>query len=371
MKSGYDPARAKRYSALKTRIFSVRLAVTVASVAVFQLFLSRPVAVMAYGQHRGFYTACFVFAGTFLVFMYAAEFPLHFISSFFVERRFGLSRQTVRAWLADEVKSAGLSFGWSIICVQVFYLFVRNFPSLWWLISAAAWIFFSIILARFLPVVLIPIFFKYLPIEDNALKRRIMALAGKAGIQLMDVCRIDMSRKTAKANAALVGLGNTRKVILADTMTDRFTPEEITVVIAHEFGHVKFGHLWRFLAFSAVTTTAGFFILALMARRIVVLTGAAGFSDLYLFPVLVLLVVLSGIILLPVRNYFSRVMERQADRFALEITGKPEEFISLMKKLAEMNLADTEPSQIKKVFMYDHPPVGERIRAARRYERQK
>ena len=111
-------------------------------------------------------------------------------------------------------------------------------------------------------------------------------------------------------------------------------------------------------------------MLALMAGKIVVLAGAAGFFDLYLFPVLVLLSVLSGIILLPARNYFSRVMERQADRFALAITGKPEEFISVMRKLAEMNLADTEPSLLKKFFMYDHPPVGERIRAARRYERQ-
>jgi len=369
MRSGYDPTRSKKYSAVKTRIFSLGLVFTIIALAVFQLFLSRPVAMMALGVHPNFYIACFIFAGAFFLFMYVAGFPLHFVSSFFVERHFGLSRQTFAAWLVDEAKSTVLSFGLSIICIQVFYLVLRNFPAAWWMILAVAWIFFSIVLARFLPVLLIPIFFKYLPIEDDMLKAKIIALAEKAGIRLMDVCRIDLSRKTAKANAALVGLGKTRKVILADTLTDGFTPSEIMVVIAHEFGHFKHKHMHKLLAFSGGMTMIGFFVLSLIAGRIVAFTGAFGISDLYLFPVLVFLLFASGIILLPVQNLFSRILERQADRYALDLTGAPEEFILVMEKLAEMNLADTEPSKMKKVFLYDHPPISERIGMAQRYER--
>jgi STE24 endopeptidase len=369
MRSGYDPTRSKKYSAVKTRIFSLGLVFTIIALAVFQLFLSRPVAMVALGVHPNFYIACFIFAGAFFLFMYVAGFPIHLVSSFFVERHFGLSRQTFSAWLVDEVKSTVLSFGLSIICVQVFYLVLRNFPAAWWMILGVAWIFFSIVLTRFLPVLLIPIFFKYLPIEDDMLKTKIIALAEKAGIRLMDVCRIDLSRKTAKANAALVGLGKTRKVILADTLTDGFTPSEITVVIAHEFGHFKYKHMHKLLAFSGGMTMIGFFVLSLIAGRIVAFTGASGITDLYLFPILVFLLFASGIILLPVQNLFSRILERQADRYALDLTGAPEEFISVMEKLAEMNLADTEPSKMKKVFLYDHPPISERIGMAQRYER--
>ncbi len=364
MSEEYTSAQAKKYSAIKSRIFVADLILTVALLVIFQLFLSRPVSRTVFDIHSNFYVACFLFACAFLVFMYIASFPLHLAGSFFVERRFGLSRQGFGAWLADEAKSAALAFALSIACIQVFYLVLRNFPAGWWVIAAAAWIFFTIVLARFLPVLIIPVFFKYLPIEDSSLREKIMALAKKAGIRLMDVCKIDLSRKTSKANAALVGLGKTRRVVLADTLTEGFTPEEVGVVVAHEFGHFKHGHMWQLLIFSGTMTVAGFFILSLIAKKIVVLTGASGLSDLYLFPVLVLLAVIFGIILLPAQNFLSRVLERQADRFALDITGKPEEFISVMRKLASTNLADVAPSRLKKIFLYNHPPIAERIRMA-------
>jgi STE24 endopeptidase len=364
MSEEYASARAKKYSAIKTRIFAADLVLTVVLLAVFQAFLSRPVSQMVFNIYSNFYAACFIFACAFLFFMYIASFPLHFIGSFFVERRFGLSNQSFGAWLTDEAKSGALSFALSIVCIQVFYLVLRNFPTAWWAIAAMAWIFFTVVLARFLPVLVIPMFFKYFPIEDRPLKERIMALAEKTGVRLMDVCKIDFSRKTRKANAALVGLGKTRRVILADTLTEEFSPEEVEVVVAHEFGHFKCRHIWQLLIFSGIMTIAGFFVLSLIAGKIVVLTGASGLSDLYLFPVLVFLMIAFGIVLLPLQNLFSRVLEREADRFALDVTGEPEGFISVMRKLASMNLADVAPSKLKKIFLYDHPPIAERIRMA-------
>jgi STE24 endopeptidase len=226
-------------------------------------------------------------------------------------------------------------------------------------------------LSRILPVLILPLFFKYIPIEDEALKARIFTLANKAGIRLMDVCKIDLSRKTKKANAALIGLGKTRKVILADTLTDEFTQKEIEAVVAHEFAHFKYKHIWQLLGLSGIITLAGFYVLFLVAGKVVILAGASGISDLYLFPVLVLLMIGAGLVILPAQNLFSRILERQADKFALSLAGDAEVFISVMRKLASMNLADMDPSTWKKIFLYDHPPIRERIQMAEEYGKQK
>jgi len=366
MNAEYTPKKSGRYSAIKTRFLVADLVLTVVSLAVFYVFLSRPVSRIAFSVSANYYLACLVYSVVFLFFMYFAGFSLHFANSFFVERRFGLTDRTFFSWLEDEVKSLVLTFVLWIACIQVFYLVLRNFPDTWWVITAVIWIFFSIVLARFLPVLLIPVFFKYLPIEDQALKGRIMEMADKAGIRLIDVCQIDFSRKTKKANAALVGLGKTRKVILADTLMKEFTPEEVETVVAHEFGHFKHKHVWQLLAFSAGLTLAGLYILSLAAEKVVALTGASGISDLYLLPVLMLLMGIFGMMVLPVQNLVSRILERQADKFALDFAGSADTFVSVMMKLASMNLAEMDPSRLKKVFLYDHPPIGERIRMAQK-----
>lgn len=361
------PTKSKNYSAVKTRIFVIDIFITLISLGVFQCFLARPISRLSYGVSPNFYLAALVFSFLFLTFLYFVSFPTHIISSFFVERHFSLSRQTFLAWFKDEGKSVVLSLVLSVGCIEVFYLILRNFPNLWWVITAAAWIFFSIVMARFMPVLLIPLFYKYLPLENDDLKSRILRLAERSGIDLMDVCRIDLSRKTAKANAALVGLGKTRKVILGDTLTDSFTLDEVEAVVAHEFAHFKCRHMAKLLAASAAITLLGFFILFVASGRIAQLMGASGISELFLLPVITLLLSVFGIILMPFQNFFSRVLEREADAFALRVTSSPDTFISVMKKLGEMNLADTDPSLVKKIFLYDHPPIKERIMMAERF----
>ncbi|MDP8298593.1 MAG: M48 family metallopeptidase [Candidatus Tantalella remota] len=360
-------ARAKKYSAIKTRVFIADLFINVVSLAVFQIFFSGPVSEMSYTVSGNFYLACFIFSTVFMLFMYIVSFPLHLASSFFMEHGFGLSKQSFTSWGADEAKSAVLSFVLSAACIQVFYLFVRNFPHTWWLIAAVAWIFFSIILVRLMPVLLIPIFFKYLPLDDEGLKEGIMALAKRTGISLVDVCQIDLSRKTEKANAAVVGLGRTRKVILADTLIRGFSRGEIEVVAAHEFGHFRYNHIWKLLAVSGGVTLAGFFCLYVAAGRIGAIMGAAALYDLNILPVLVFLSAVFALIIMPAKNWYSRVLERQADRFALELTSDPESFRTVMERLAEKNLADVDPSTVKKIFLYSHPPIKERIAVAGKF----
>jgi STE24 endopeptidase len=359
--------RGKKYSAIKTRVFIADLFISLVSLAVFQVFLSAPVSEMSSGVSGNFYLGCLLFSAVFMAFMYLVSFPLHLASSFFTERSFGLSKQKITSWAADEAKSSALSFVLSAACIQVFYLFLRNFPHTWWVISAVAWIFFSIILVRLMPVLLIPLFFKYLPLDDEDLRGRIMDLAKRSGIRLVDVCQIDLSRKTEKANAAVVGLGRTRKVILADTLMRKFPRGEILVVAAHEFGHFKYKHIWKLLSVSGLVTLSGFFCLFLLAGRVVSIFGAQALYDLEILPVLVFLAGIFGILIMPAQNWYSRVLERQADRFALELTGDPESFANAMDRLAAMNLADDDPSTIKKIFLYSHPPIKERVAMAKRF----
>ncbi|MBD3426259.1 MAG: M48 family metalloprotease [Candidatus Omnitrophica bacterium] len=358
--------KSKRYSAIKTRLFVADIFLSVVAIGAFQFILSRPVSRFAFGLHENFYLACLIYLAAFLAFVYMVGLPLNFYGSFLVERDFGLSRQDLGGWLWDEVKSVLLSFFLYAACIEGFYLILRNFPIYWWLIAAAVWIFFSVFLTRIMPVVLIPLFYRYSPIEDDSLKKRIMSLAKKTHIKLTQVCQIDFSRKTSKANAALVGLGSTRKVILADTLVNGFEPDEVEAVVAHELGHQKYLHIWQLLAFSSLVTFAGFFLLSRVAGRIVAVTGASGLSDIYILPLLVLLMLGFGLVLLPVQNWFSRLLEKQADSFTLRITGNPDSFIRVMSKLADMNLAEIDPSFLKKIFMYNHPPINERIEMARR-----
>jgi len=365
-----EASRSERYSAIKTRFYVADLFLTFASLVAFQVFLSRPLQQAASGSFTGFYAACFFYMAVLYFFMYLVGLPLHFTSSFIVEHRFDLSTQSIFAWCKDELKSLALSLALWEACIIVFYFVLRTFPSLWWVIAALLWIFFSIVLARVLPVLLIPIFYKYSPVEEGPLKERILALAERCSLSLLNVYQIDFSKKTRKANAALVGMGKTKRVVLADTLVNEFSPAEAESVVAHEFGHSRYRHIWQLLFFSGAVTLLAFFLLFLSAHRIVEVTGASGLSDLYLFPVLMLLLFIFGLAILPAQNFFSRCLERQADRYAMDMTGDTDTFISVMRKLSEMNLAEEEPSLLKKIFMYDHPPVGERIRMAEEISRE-
>ena len=360
-------ARSKRYSALKLRFFLADVLVYVLGLICFQMWLARPLFLWVSGTLPGFYLSRVVFSAILLLFTYVLSFPAHLTVSFFVEHKFGLSRQTFGAWVSDELKSVILSGVLGIGCVLAFYSILRFFPEYWWAVSAAAWLFFSVALTSLMPVLIIPLFYKYMPIEDAALKTRIMDLAERSGIKLMDVCGIDLSSKTVKANAAVVGLGMTRKVVLADTLTNNFSADEVDIVVAHEFGHHKYRHVRWFIMFSGAATIGGFYLLFRAANRIAGLAGADAIADPYILPALLLLMTAFGFVILPIRNLLSRVLERQADAFSLTLTGRAEPFITAMRRLADTNLADTDPSVLKKIFFYNHPPISERIRMAERF----
>lgn len=307
----------------------------------------------------------------YLLFLFLAfsllDLPLTLYRSFFLERRFSLSTQKFGAWVIDQIKSGILSYLFSLILLGVFYFVLGAFPGGWWLVISLFWIFFSLVLTKVLPVVIIPLFFKYKKLSDESLKERIFKLAGKMKVVLLDVFEIDFSKKTLKANAAFVGTGRTRRVILADTLKDKYTSDEIEAILAHEFAHCKLRHLSKLMCINSFVIAILFFIIYCTSAPVLEYFGFSSLSQLSALPVASIYFTLFGLVTSPLENGVSRVFEKDADRLALEVTGMPAAFISMMEKLAAQNLADRNPHPIIKFFFFDHPSIDERIAYARWY----
>jgi STE24 endopeptidase len=299
------------------------------------------------------------------------DFPLNFYRSFILEHQFGLSNEKFGGWFKDQCKAGIIAYIISLVLFLVFYGLVRHYPENWWLFVSAIWIFFSLGLAKLIPIVIIPLFFKYKRLTDESLRQRVMALAHKMGVAILDVFEIDLSRKTTKANAAFVGLGRTRRVLLADTLKDKYTPDEIEAILAHEFAHYRLKHLWKLIAVNSLVTVATFFLIFKSSGYFLKVLGIPSLGDISAFPLVLLYFVVFAAITQPFENFVSRALERNADVMALRVTGRSDAFISMMEKLAKQNLADRNPSRPAKIFFFDHPPIDERIALARSIEIEK
>ncbi|MBU1998724.1 MAG: M48 family metalloprotease [Candidatus Omnitrophica bacterium] len=192
---------------------------------------------------------------------YLVGFPLFLYHSFIRERRFGLSGQKLSAWLKDQLKSLFIMYLVAGISLEVFYYFLRLTPVYWWLIVSFFWILLNLLMARIAPQVIIPLFFKCSKLEHGVLRERIVKLAAKMGVKIVDVFEIDFSKKTYKANAAFVGLGSSQKVLLADTLKEKFSDYEVEVIVAHEFAHYLRGHLLKLIVINSCTAIVCFYLI--------------------------------------------------------------------------------------------------------------
>ncbi|MCX5703163.1 MAG: M48 family metallopeptidase [Candidatus Omnitrophica bacterium] len=301
---------------------------------------------------------------------YLLSLPLTLYHSFILEHKFHLSTQRLAAWAGDQAKSAMVSYVIFLILFEAFYYILKYNPKTWWFIVSLFWIFFSVVLAKVTPVIIIPLFFKYKKLSDETLRQRIINLAEKLKIKLLDVFEIDFSSKTLKANAAFTGWGRWRRVILADTLKDKYSYDEIEVILAHEFAHYKLKHLAKLILISSAATVISFYFIFRTSGYALSLFGLSSLSDIVALPVVLIYLVIFGIIMQPLENYISRRLERSADIMALEVTGLKGAFISMMEKLASQNLSDRNPHPLIKFFFFDHPPCDERIALAKSFPGQ-
>ncbi|KPK96602.1 MAG: hypothetical protein AMJ95_13315 [Omnitrophica WOR_2 bacterium SM23_72] len=357
--------KAKRYASLKyilwflDTLYVLFLLWLFLGLGLSKLFEQR---VSALGTGNIFILPVYLFI--LLFFYYLLDFPLNYYRSYCLEHKFCLSSQNFRAWFFDQLKAGMLSYAIGLILLSVFYFLLKHYQSVWWLLASLFWIFFSLVLAKLVPVIIIPLFFKYKKLQDFALRERIMNLASKMKVKILDCFEIDFSKKTLKANAAFVGWGATRRVILADTLKDKYTYDEIEVILAHEFAHYKLKHLLKLLLVNASVIVACFYLIFKTSALLLRFFGLSSLQELAALPLVILYFVVLGILMQPFENYMSRRLERHADRMALEATGSKEAFISMMEKLAAQNLSDRNPHPLIKFFFFDHPPIAERVAAA-------
>ncbi len=289
--------------------------------------------------------------------------PLTHYTGYTLEHRYDLSNETVGAWLIRQAKELGLGCVLGGILLAGLYALLWYGGSLWWLWVWLGWIVLAVGLTQLFPVLILPIFYKAEPIEDEALAERLTKLAEGSGIRVEGVYRLGLSAETKKPNAALTGLGSTRRVMLSDTLLDGFDADEIETVFVHELGHHTRGHIPKGIAMSAGVASV---IIAGIVWRL----GPYAGSDPSLWPQAVgalpqVLVIsaLVGLIIRPGTNAIMRWFERQADRDALDATG-PQTYRSAFEKLAKATLSDPDPSRAIEIFFYDHPPIAKRIAMA-------
>jgi STE24 endopeptidase len=371
-----DPERqkkAKQYARLSRRLFLVDVAIGGVYVMAWLIFgwsIAVKNALLAISTADWFLVAGISFV--FVAILYVIDLPLAYYSGFVLPHRFELSTQTIGGWISDQVKEILLGGVFGFVAIEVIYAVLRAAPQTWWLWTAAIFLLFQVVLANLSPILIMPLFYKFVPLgEEYAdLSARLLRLAEQAKTKVRGVYKFDMSRRTKAANAALMGLGNTRRIVLGDTLLTEFSADEIETVLAHELGH----HVNKDIPVGLVVDTA-LTLIGLYVASVIMNWGVAAFgftspADPASLPLFILAMGLYGLITMPLGNAYSRWRERNADRYALRATNKPQAFISAMTRIANQNLGEVDPEPWEEFLLHSHPALGKRIALAQAYQTQ-
>jgi len=292
--------------------------------------------------------------------------PLSYYSGFVLPHRFGQSNETLRGWITDQVKAMLISAPLGLFLLEIVYWLLRTAPETWWLWVGLILLVFQVLLTNLAPVLIMPLFNKFVPLgEEHAdLAARLVRLAERAKTRVRGVYQFDMSRRTKSANAALTGLGGTRRIILGDTLITEFTPDEVETILAHELGHHVHRDIPIGIAVETVITLVGLYLASLVLAWGVAATGLRGPADVASLPLLSLVFGFYGLLVMPLTNAYMRHRERRADEYALQMTGNGPAFASALTRLANQNLAEVDPEPWVEFLLYSHPALNKRIRMA-------
>lgn len=295
--------------------------------------------------------------------------PLGYYSGFVLPHRFDQSNQSLKDWLTDQLKGLAIGAPLGLILLELLYLALRLTGDAWWLWAAGGLLLFNVLLSNLAPVLIMPLFNKYVPLGDEHkdLEERLLGLAKRAGTKVKGVFKFDMSKRTKAANAALTGIGNTRRIVLGDTLINEFTPDEIETVLAHELGHHVHKDIPFLITTGTILVTLGLFIASQALDSAVTFFSFTSAADIAALPALSLILSAYGLLTQPLENALSRWRENMADDYALRSTGKHEAFASAFTRLANQNLGEIDPEKWVVFMFYSHPPLGERIEKARKF----
>jgi len=283
----------------------------------------------------------------------------------FVERRYGLAAESVRQWLGHHLKAGAVGWALAVPAALVVFLSIDRFPSAWWIVTGVVLSAVSALLAVAAPLVLFPLFYRFVPVAREALRERLLGLAARAGTRVLGVYEWKLGARSRTANAALVGLGPTRRILVSDTLLHDYSDDEIEVILAHELAHHVHGDIRTGLWLDAALTVATLGLVHLVVGASWAPLGLRGPGDLAALPLMVFTGAAVSLAATPWINAMSRRHEWRADRYALDLTRNPDAFVSAMRRLGQQNLADAEPSRLVEWLFHTHPPLGRRLEAAR------
>jgi len=369
-----DPERqkqAKQYARIRRRLWLVDT-IFGALYALAWLFFGWSIALrnwlLALTTNQWLLVALFVaiFGGIYSL----INLPLAYYSGFVLPHRFGQSNQSFNDWVIDQIKGLAIGAPIGLLLLELLYLALRVTGDLWWLWAAAGMLIFTVLLSNLAPILIMPLFNKYVPLGDEhkELAERLLALAKRANTKVRGVFKFDMSKRTKSANATLTGIGNTRRIVLGDTLITEFSTDEIETVLAHELGHHVHRDIPFLITFGTLSTAVSLFLASLVLKWAIGYFGFTGPADVAAFPALMLIFSAYGLITMPIENAVSRWRERMADDYALQSTGKSEAFASAFTRLANQNLGEVDPEKWVVFMFYSHPPLGERIEKANQWK---
>jgi STE24 endopeptidase len=358
---------AREYERIHNWLFLIRILLTTGLLALYLFsgasrLLAEGLAAM-FGPDRfwlinGAYILVSVFAYTALIF------PLTCYNEYVLEHHYGLSNQTFRGWLTDFFKSTLIDLLLCLIFFECIYALLHWAPQLWWVYATVFYVLFAVVLTTLAPVVIMPLFNRFEPLENEALTDRIARMMEAEGIHVIGVYKWGLQEKTNTANAAFTGLGRTKRIILSDTLLDGYSEEEILAVLAHETGHYRNKDLIRLLAGGTLLAAAGFAAAHAVLTYLVQLLGFSGIDDIAAMPVFLFCMLIFSLFSMPLSNAYSRRREYAADAYAVQTAGTPDPLVRALEKLADQNLADKEPHPLIELLMHSHPSLSRRIRRA-------
>lgn len=290
-------------------------------------------------------------------------FPVSYYTEFYLEHKYNLSNQTFWKWIWENAKETLVGSAIGIPLLLIFFFILSTFENTWWLPFGIIMFIVSVLLAKILPIFILPLFYKVTPIEDANLKERIIKLGTEAGMNVENVFKFNMSKNTKKANAAFTGLGKTKRILLGDTLLDNYSHDEIETVIAHELGHYKKKHIIKNLVIGTFFSFATFYFIAELYSLTLRYFGFSSITDISALPLIVLWGSLIGLIISPISNLISRRFEYEADNYAVTSTNKKDAFVATLNKLTDQNLGDREPHPLVEWFFYSHPSIRKRTAA--------
>lgn len=295
--------------------------------------------------------------------------PLGYYSGYVLPHRFDQSNQSLKDWIMDQIKGLAVGVPLGLVLLELLYLALRVTGDLWWLWAAGGLLVFNVLLINLAPILIMPLFNKYIPLgeEHQELAERLLKLAERANTKVRGVFKFDMSKRTKSANAALTGIGNTRRIVLGDTLINEFSADEIETVLAHELGHHVHGDIPVLVTFGILSITLGLYLASLGLNWAIGSFGFTSPADVAALPALGLMFGIYDFLTMPLNNAISRWRENMADDYALQSTGKHEAFASAFTRLANQNLGEIDPEKWVVFMFYSHPPLGKRIEKAKNW----